>query len=132
LTAPSRIRDEGDFVMAYGKRVDWSTRRAQVEELVMRHERERITYKQLATESGLQLPTLYAWTRRLQRETAASAPSAVPGSRSSFIELNAAVGMHDSDLRGGVELVMPAGLRIRIDANFHEATVKRLLAMLGA
>jgi transposase-like protein len=119
--------------MAHGKRVDWSTRRAQVEELVLRHERERITYQQLATEAGLKLPTLYTWIQRLRREKAApSAPSAVAGSRSSFIELNAAGGVGDSDLRGGVELVLPSGLRIRVDANFHEAMLQRLLATLGA
>jgi hypothetical protein len=117
--------------MADGKRVDWSVRRSQVEELVQRHERERVTYKQLAIDAGLQLPTLYGWIQRLAREQAASSPSA-SALRPSFVELKAAGGVHDSGLGGGVELVLPSGLRIRVDASFHEPTLKRLLMTLGA
>jgi transposase-like protein len=92
-----------------------------------------VTYKQLATESGLQLPTLYAWIQRLQREKSApSSPSAMPGQRSSFVELKTTGGGRDSALGGGVEIVLASGLRVRVEAGFHEATLTRVLATLGA
>jgi transposase-like protein len=119
--------------MADGRRVKWSTRRGQVQELVLRHDRDGITYKQIARESGLPLPTLYAWIQRLQREqSVASSAAAMSGERSRFIELSAAGGVHGSDHQGGIEVVMPSGVRVRVDANFHEPTLKRLLATLGA
>ena len=116
--------------MADGRRMDWSLRRAQVEELVLRHERDGVAYKQLAIELKLPLPTLYAWTQRLKRERAEPSASA-SASRAGFVELQAAGGAHDSGF-GGVELVLTSGLRIRLDASFHESTLKRLLMTLGA
>jgi hypothetical protein len=48
------------------------------------------------------------------------------------VELKAASGVQDAAPGGGVELVLTSGLRIRVEASFHEPTLKRLLMTLGA
>ena len=75
--------------MVRGPRVAWSDRRAEVGELLKRHELEKVSFKQLALASGLPLPTLYAWIQRLRRERneTAAAASGDPGPR--FVELAA-------------------------------------------
>lgn len=122
--------------MADGKRVAWATRRVHVEELLRRHEQERLTFKQLAAESGIALPTLYSWVQQLRRERVSAAVPTAPavGSRPRFVELASTPASLDGLAGGGLELVLESapGLRIRVDASFHERTLKRLLVALGA
>ena len=107
--------------------VSWSQRRARVEELIARHEREKVSFKQIAAESGIVLPTLYSWIQRLRREQCTTTTRSVqPG----FVELGAAE-VGGDEHSSGVELVLPSGLRVRLDASFHQPTLKRLLAALA-
>lgn len=115
--------------MARGPRVAWSQRRAQVGELLKRHELLKVSFKQLALEAGFPLPTLYSWIQRLRREGDESeVVNGDPGPR--FVEL-AASGQRE-ERGGGIELVLATGVRIRVEPSFHEATLKRLLLLLGA
>jgi len=106
------------------KATSWSERRARVAELLARHEREQVTFKQLAIEAGIVLPTLYAWVQRLRREQRGP----VAGSARDFVELEASDGVRDAS---GIEIVLRSGLRVCIDADFHEPTLKRLLFVLA-
>lgn len=119
--------------MADAKRVEWAERRAQVAELVRRHEQEKVAFKQLAAEAGMQLPTLYAWAQRLRREQVPSdGPSAPPTrARPGFVELAGTGSERDARAGSGLEVVLASGLRIRVAASFEATTLRRLLVALG-
>ena len=115
--------------MARGPRIAWSERRAQVDELLKRHELGKVSFKQLAHEAGYPLPTLYSWIQRLRREGEESAV-ANGDSRPRFVELAAAGNGEDSG--GGIELVLASGMRVQLASSFDGATLKRLLLLLSA
>ena len=118
--------------MAEGRPVPWTLRRPQVEELVRRFEREGISYRQLAAEAGMPVMSLYNWNRRLRREKRGrERRDEVRPERKGFVEVKSAVALPRAPRDGVVELVLASGLRIRVERNFEEATLKRLLLMLG-
>jgi len=117
--------------MASGKRVAWLDRRSRVEELLRRHEVEKLTLKQVAMEAGIPMPTLYAWVRRLRREQTSSAKQTGSERSAGFIELKAPGDSCDVQSATGIELSFRSGVCIRVAESFHEPTLKRLLALLA-
>jgi hypothetical protein len=118
--------------MAEGRPASWATRRSQVEELVLRHEREGIPYKRLASESGLPITTLYSWNRRLRLEKRGlGRQGELLAERKGFVEVKSAAAVPKVPNDGGIELLLASGLRIRVERDFEEATLKRLLLALG-
>jgi len=119
--------------MADEQRVPWTLRRSQVEEISLRHERDGISYEQLAAEAGVSLVRLYGWNRRLRRERRdLLRRGKVEPKRKGFVEVKSTVARTSAPNGGGIELVLASGLRIRVERDFEEATLKRLLLLLGA
>jgi transposase-like protein len=117
--------------MEGGKRVAWLDRRSRVEELLRRHEVEKLPLKQIAMEAGIPMPTLYAWVRRLRREPTSAAKQARSERSAGFIELKAPGDSCDLPSATGIELSLRSGVCIRVAESFHEPTLKRLLVLLG-
>jgi transposase-like protein len=90
--------------------------RHQIERLLVRKDREGLTYTELSQESGIPASTLAGWRRRLRLE----------GEANLFEEVAAA----DLEECDQLEVVGPCGHRIAIPAEFDDELLRRVIAAL--
>lgn len=90
--------------------------------LLLRKERECLSYRALEEETGISRNTLAAWATRLRRESAR-------GERSAFVELVASDDGEAGDI--GIEVVI-GGHVLRVRRGFDEATLRRVLTLLSS
>jgi hypothetical protein len=81
--------------------------------------------REFATREGLRPERLSFWKRRLR----ASSAMAVAGV--SFAKVTVAPSRAESTTGGSLELVTRSGHTVRLRADFDEATLRRLLTVLG-
>ena len=79
-----------------------------------------LTLRAYAIQEGLDPHTAWRWKKRLRGTTPSPAATFAP-----------VVIDHASSGRGAFELVTAAGLTLRIPADFDEAALARLVALLG-
>jgi hypothetical protein len=85
-----------------------------------RRERLGLTYRQLSDETGIPANTLAHWARRLRREARGDARPR--RGRAAFVELVA------GPRASGIELVLRGDRRLRIEADFDEDLLARVVA----
>ncbi len=100
--------------------MDRAHRREQIRRLLERRDREGLTYRELARQTGESPRTLAWWSSRLRRDR---------GRSRSFVELVARSSGAESR-RGNFEIVLGSGLRVVAPADFEEGALRRLLAVL--
>lgn len=88
--------------------------------LLRRRQREGLTYRELAEESGLPASRIGWWCRRLEREQAAAGESG-------FVEVTVTAG-EESRARYALELVN--GRRIEVSGDFEADVLVRLVRLL--
>ena len=96
--------------------------------LIERYERGSVTQARFCAREGVATSTFQYWRRRL-REAAAGA--ATPGGSGRLI----AVQVREEPPRAadtGLRLVLPSGVGIDVRADFDAATLRRVVAVLGA
>lgn len=89
--------------------------------LLARRDREGLTYRELAEETGVSERTLAWWSWKLRRERREQTDIG-------FVELDVA----EESITGGLEVELATGHRIRVPAHFDEDTLRRLVAVLAA
>jgi hypothetical protein len=95
-------------------------RREQIRRLLKRRERQGLTYRELARQSGESPRTLAWWSSRLRRGRSRSR---------GFVELVPKSG--STAARGGsFEIVLGSGRRVVAPADFDEGALRRLLVVL--
>ena len=95
---------------------------AQYEALLTRRQDERLTFVQLSEESGVPVPTLQYWNRKLgeRRER-----SAVGGEQDAFLAVEIAA-VADA----GIEVVLADDLRVAVKPGFDPATLRAVVEAL--
>jgi transposase-like protein len=116
-----------------------SRRRRTVEErcaIVERYLESGQTQRVFAQEAGISVSSLQSWLRQASEEIQAPAERALPVSLLE-VELDraerSALRGEDSGREGGgrpYEIELPCGVRLRLGAEFADAAVRRLLALL--
>jgi hypothetical protein len=105
------------------KRID---RREEMRRLLVRRERERLTYAELARRTGESAQALAWWAWRLRHE--GRGPDRAIR-RPEFVEVK--VSDEPSELRTGLELVLASGHRVVIGRGFDEETLRRIVRALS-
>jgi hypothetical protein len=100
--------------------MDRAHRREQIRRLLERRERQGLTYRELARQTGESPTTLAWWSSRLRRERG--------GSRG-FVELVPKPGS-TTPRPGSFEIVLGSGRRVVAPADFDEGALRRLLGVL--
>lgn len=99
-------------------------KRAKYEGLLRRREREGLSYRELARESGVPAGTLAWWAQRLGQER--SEGGVRPGPR--FVELVAREAAAGSAVRYEIQLL--SGRRVLVEGAFQDEALARLVAVL--
>jgi transcriptional regulator with XRE-family HTH domain len=102
-------------------------RRSAIERLLRRRERDGLTYRELSEGSGIPIPTLAWWSRKLEREAEAEVQSAT-------CELVAVEVVDDEVDEGGaaIEIVVGERLRLVVPATASEAHLQRVLRAVAS
>ena len=108
-------------------RVAAQERRELVARLMTEREATGETWRSIAARTGINYATLTGWAWRLRRER--RDPERIPTNRPQFIEL---VTTDDRSQTGTFELFLRCDRRVRIDAEFDEAALARLVRVLEA
>ena len=89
-----------------------------------------LTAREFAAEVGVNEHTLSSWRRRLAAEGEPDRPETAI--TPTFVEIVGAAGIVDVAPAASepLEVVLPGGLRIRVPARFHPASLLRLVATL--
>jgi transposase-like protein len=114
-----------------------SRRRRTVEErgeLVERYVESGLTQRVFALEAGISVSSLQLWLRQASAEMAAPPERARPVSLLE-VELDgatrSALGSGGRECHRSYEIELPGGVRLRLGADFADAAVSRLLALLS-
>jgi hypothetical protein len=99
--------------------------RAEYEALYDLKLKDRLTYAELAAESGIPIGTLQYWFRRFKAEREPSDPS--PSNSNAFIH----IAVDDPSPAAAVEIILRDNVRLRVCEGFDERTVLRLVELLG-
>lgn len=91
--------------------------RSEYETLIARKHEERLTYQQLADETGIPMSTLALWGRRLKPGNHAAT--------SAFVELETTAA------EGGVEVILRNGVRIGVQRGFDPQLLSEIVNALG-
>ena len=102
------------------RRMDRAHRREQIRRLLERRERQGLTYRELARQTGESPRTLAWWSSRLRRARSRSR---------GFVEL-VAKPASTAPRAGSFEIVLGSGRRVLAPAEFDEGALRRLLAIL--
>jgi len=93
-----------------------------MERLLRKRERQRLTYRELSEESGIPIPTLSWWSRKLVQEREGAA-------RPRACELMAVEVVDDIQEEGGtaIEIVVAGRLSLLVPPTVSEAHLQRVL-----
>ncbi len=91
--------------------------RSEYEALIARKHDLGLTYQQLADESGVPISTLALWGRRMKANE--------PTQASAFVELKT------SAADGGVEVILPNGVRIGVRRGFDRELLNEVVTAFG-
>ncbi len=101
----------------------------EIRRLLEARKAERLTFKQLSERSGVPVHVLTYRAVQDRRGQANSDPDAV-----GFVEVFQAPTMEQAEDiagRSGIELTLPGGLRVALAPDFDEATLARVLSIIG-
>lgn len=96
--------------------------REHLRRLLAQREAESLTFKQLAERSGIPIHVLHH-----RAHTDAHAAQAAATAEPKFVE----VCTEQQPSTSGIEVVLPQGLRVRLEPNFDHATLARLLSVVS-
>jgi len=102
-------------------------RRSEIERLLRRREREGLTYRELSEVSGIPIPTLAWWSRKLEREAKTRLQAETCGL--------VAVEVVDDEVDEGsaaIEIVVGERLRLVVPATASEAHLQRVLRAVAS
>jgi transposase-like protein len=99
--------------------------RKDVERWLRRREREGLTYRELSRVSGIPIPTLSWWSRKLS-EDAEGRRSGAP------CELVPVEIVGDDSAAGAIEIHLGPSLRLLVPEGFSEAHLARVLRVLSS
>lgn len=95
-------------------------RRRQMEGLLARRRREGLTFRELSESSGVPIPTLAWWNRKLEGESRATAPLLVP------------VEIVEDAQAGPVTIDFGRGVRVVVEAGFDPRLLTRIVSALSS
>ena len=104
------------------------TRREEMRRLLVRRERQGLTFQELSEQSGIPAGTLAFWSWKLRQGTGRIPAKA--RDRGGFVELVATRTQDSSDATSSLEIVLANGRHVVVHGEVDEARVLRVVAAL--
>jgi len=100
--------------------------RAKIERLLRKRQRQGLTYRELSEDSGIPIPTLAWWSRKLEQEDKGGGAAIAGG-----LVAVEVVEDDEQELGSVIEIVVRDGLRLLVPPTASDAHLRRVLRALA-